>query len=175
MLFFKSKNKEVLDKGQRGYYDVRLYEQLADNLLYAGEDCLFSDKGVSVYARECKQALYKITLVDSIEEYKSLDLSNEKLFELNMETEFRNNFNLSSLKLTRQIHLVIFKHKTTESVEYATKHLSFDGNILALAMVYNDKKVTLDYYRYLPDYHNIMKDYNNMMYFDLAAKDKEME
>lgn len=174
--FLKPKtDKPKKDKDLRGFFDLKRYDQLVNDMTYAKDDLLMKTDGLKVYGRVCQECLYLIYFVDDFDLFLNTDASIKALKMSVLDSDMKFGFDPKSLDSNKVVKIVIIKEKSPRTIDYAKKHCGLKDNKLVHVFVYNKEEVRIEYYRYLPDFSNMMGDFNNLLFFDLACHDTEVE
>lgn len=164
--FFKKKEKEVLDC--LGYYETKQYNSLNNALVYADDVLIMKDDKISVFSRIYKGTLFIFTLVDDETGFnkESVKYDNIKgLIKEKLEDD-----NHDSL-----INIIVFKHKTDMTLSIAKQIPINTKEEFNHILVFNSKKIRLEYYRPVPKFYKLYKNFCEAIYFDLGAVDPKKE
>lgn len=157
-------SKKKSESGVIGSYDVKQYHSLKYALIYAKNEPVVESTDFDVYTRVYK----KITFVNAL-------IYNETSFNL----DFFKYENLKKLILDKNLEatdefilLIAFQNKNENTIKFCKEIRGSSKNGFTQGLVYDEDKVTLDYYISVPDYLERMNEaYCEDIYFDFAAID----
>ena len=165
--FFPKKEKIVEDEGVLGHYDSKQFHNHKYALIYAKEDCIFESEEFSIYTRAYKGTRFINILV---EDERNLDITKctyeslkPTLQEANIEPE------------EKSIVLVLFKEKNEATIQMAKKFCNSNKNHFEQALIYNSKKVQMDYYKPVPKFYKLYDHLCEDLYFDLSFIDPDRD
>lgn len=164
--FFKKKEKEVLDC--LGYYETKQYNSLNNALVYAEDVLILKDDKKSVYGRTFKGTLFLFTLVDDESGFNKNDVKYEVLKDLVDEK-------LEDSTHDSLINIIVFKHKTDETVRIAKEVPVNTKEEFNHTLVFNSKVIRLEYYRPVPKFYKLYKNFCEAVYYDLGAVDPKRD
>ena len=164
--FFKKKEKEVLDC--LGYYETKQYNSLNNALVYAEDVLIYKDDKKSIYSRIFKGTLFIFTLVDNEEGFNKADVEYENIKEMLKQT--LEDFNHDSL-----IQIIVFKHKNDFTLNIAKQIPLNTKQEFNHILVFNSKKVRLEYFRPVPKFYKLYRNFCEAVYYDLGAVDPKKD
>lgn len=173
-MFFKKKTEEKSKRVRVGYYDCKPLNQLYNDLTYAKEVCLFNSDEIKIFGRGYKGCLYKIIVATNFDTLLEFDYSNENLRDLNMSTDFEDQFSLEEFKNERMVEVIIIEENTPRTIAYAKKEFVVSKKHFRQILLLEKKEMVLEYHRLMPDYYRLYKDFCNVVFFDMAIRDKEI-
>lgn len=170
--FMGIKKKEKQEPGVIGFYDSKPFDSLKWALIYANEVCISESDdektaSVMIYTREYKKTSFINILVFKEEGFNPADYEYEKLKPLMQEKGIT--------PAPRSIILIIFQHRNEKTIEMAHHFYKSDKNNFQQALVYNPKRVQMDYYKPVPTFYRLYDVMCEDLYFDLAFIDSTRE
>ncbi len=173
--FFKKKETNKKDKDVYFSYDIKPYINLKYNMIFSHDSCIYDDEKVVVMARRIKKVLLKFVLVSDYDHYRKLDLSNEKLIELNKDKEFEYGFKIEDINSEFLVQVTIFEQKNEETKKYSIEMSKATKTEYLSYLVYDEETVVLNMYKRLRNYGPLFNEYQTAMFYDVGAKDPEEE
>lgn len=170
---FKKKKVEKRTDGVVFHYDIRPWVDLKYNLIYAHAVILFEDDKILVMARKYKKNLIKYVIVLDFEHYKTVDVSNERLIELNKGKEFEYGFSIEDLNIEKHVLVTIFKENNEETKAYCIEHTKTTKTSYEAFLVFDESCCRLYLYNKLRNFGPLFEEYQNAMYMDIKAIDPE--
>jgi len=170
--FMGIKKKIPQEPGVIGFYDSKPFDSLKWSLIYANE-ILISESDdektakVMIYTREYKKTTFINVLVYKEEGFEISNYTYEKLKPLLIEKGIK--------PAEKSIVLVIFQHRNENTIEMAHHFCKSDKLNFEQALVYNPKRVQMDYYKPVPTFYKLYDIMCEDLYFDLAFIDSIRE
>ena len=161
----------ILDEPKKnkvlGYYDSKPYHSLEYALIYANENLVLEDENCKVFSRVYKDTTFVNILVNeeiglNIDIYQYSNIRNI-LIENNMENT------------DKSISFMVFKNNNENSISLAKKFCNSTKKSFEQAVVYNEEKVRLEYYKPVPTFYKLYDHFCENLYFDIAAIDPYRE
>lgn len=157
-------SKDVNPNNISGYFDIKQYHSLKYALIYAKNELILENEGFLIYSRNYKDVTLVNILIEDENEFVPKSYTYDKVKELII------NKGLEAKELS--IVIMAFKNKNDKTISMC-KSLGASGkNGFIQGLVYDETRVTLDYYLGVPDYLTKLNEaYCEDMYFDFAAID----
>lgn len=156
--FFKKKEK----KEYLGFYDTKPYDALRYSLVYAKNTLIHEDEFVHVFARNFKGVVFVFTLVDD-----GLYLPEDYNYH-----KFKDQILACGIPDGKSIvNICVYQHKTLQTVEIAKKPRTNTKNEFNHVLIFDYKKVGLEFYRPVPVFYPLYEKYAEAIFFDLTAVD----
>ncbi len=159
--FLKRQPKEKLTC--LGIFDTKPYHYFESNLTYAKDILIQKKEGIKVFARVYKGTVLVFILVENEngfnpDDYTILTLKDE------LQNKLEEDFNNS-------VVLVIYKNNNDKVLALAKRPVENTKSDFYQALVYNSKRVRLEYYRPIPKFYKLYSHYLEAIYMDIAATD----
>ncbi len=171
----KTENKEkdnsmfkVLEK-----YDLKPYNELKYNLIYAHNELLIDDENIIIAARRYKKILLKICLVHNFKAFNNYKLDNESLKKYAIDKGYLEEITQDDLDCTKEVKLIIIKDMSEEIKKYCFINAKATKDSYCQYLIYDEEHSQLLRFRDLKDFDTPIEGFNTAMYFDLACIDKE--
>lgn len=159
--FLKREPKEKLNC--LGIFDTKPYHYFESNFIYAKDILIKKMEGIKVFARVYINTVLVFVLVENESIFNPDDYTIHTLKE-ELQSKLEEEFNNS-------VVLVIYKHNNDKVLELAKRSVENTKTDFYQALVYNDKKVRLEYYRPIPKFYKLYSHYLEAIYMDIAATD----
>lgn len=170
--FMGIKKKVPQEPGVIGFYDSKPFDSLKWSLIYANEVCISEsddekEAKVLIYTREYKKTQFINVLVYREDDFNVDDYTYEKLKPLLIEKGIT--------PAEKSIVLIIFQHRNEKTIEMAHHFFKSDKLNFEQALVYNPKRVQMDFYKPVPTFYKLYDIMCEDLYFDLAFIDSIRE
>lgn len=152
------------------HFDVRPYNDLHFDLIYAHCDNIYSSNEFRVYIRKYKNCLLKFFLVDDFSSFKDFDFSNDNLKKLISDVPLKYS-NESDFSLNKEVNFIIFSEKNEKIKEYCFLNAFASKNKVIQYFIYDSSQNRIINYRMLRPY--LKSEYRTGIFFDLSAIDRE--
>ena len=166
--FLGIKEKVAQEPGVIGFYDSKPFHNFKYALIYANETLISKSddektENVIIYSRNFKQTTFINVLV-----------YNEENFDL----DFYNYENLKPMLIEKGIEpkktsiiMILFQHYNENTIHMCKKFCNSDKYNFQQGIIYNPKKVQMDYYKPIPKFYKLYHAFCENLYFDLAFID----
>lgn len=158
------KKKEVKENtSYLGFYDTKPFHYYSSALIYA-KNYLIKEIGENkIYARVYNKTLLIFCLIANENGYNKNIYSYETIEE-EIKTKIEDVYKLV-------VHLTIFENNNEFTIGIAKEKTNNTKTFIEQVLLYNGKKVGLEFYRPVPNFYKIYEDYAVAIWFDLAAID----
>lgn len=171
---YKDPFTDDLDSQFKAYehYDVRPFDQLHYDLMYAHADNIYSNDFLRIYTRKYKDCLLKFILVDDFNIFKkeNFDFSTNNLKELVKDLPFEYG-NINDFDMKKEINYIIFNNKEEEVKKYSFLYTKSEKNKIIKYFAYDNTQNVIINYRMTRPYLN--EYYRTGLFFDLSAIDRK--
>lgn len=178
--FYHKKPKKIVDELDENSaikvlerYDIKPYDDLKYNLIYAHDELLVDDENIIIAARKYKKCLLKICLVHNFEAFSNYKLDNESLKQYAVVKGYLEEAKMEDFDTEAEAVVVVFKEKSEKIKQYCFINAKASKKSYEQYFIYDENHAQLLRYRDLKDFDTQMEGYNTAMYFDLACVDKE--
>lgn len=154
-------------------YDLKSYNELKYNLIYAHDELLVDNENIIIAVRKYKKTLLKICLVHNFKELNNYKLDNESLKKYAESKGYLEEISLEDLDCNKEVRLIIIKELSEDVKKYCFINASASKDSYNQYMIYDEEHSQLLRFRELKDFDTPIEGFNTAMYFDLACIDKE--
>lgn len=179
--FYIKKKEKIVDELDKDSpikvierYDLKPYDDLKYNLIYAHDEILIEDENILIATRKYKKCLLKICLVHNFDKFDNYKLDNESLKQYAIEKGYLEEASLEDFDTDNEAIAIIFKEKSQRVKNYCFINAHASRKTYKQLFIYDTEHAQLLRYRDLKDFDTQMDAFNTLMYFDIACVDKEV-
>lgn len=178
-MFFFSKKKKVESKDDSLFkvvdkFDLKPYQDLKYDLIYAHNEIIFENDDVTIGVRKYKDTLLKFMLINNFEQIKNYNLSDESIRKYAHQKGYYEYIKEEDLDAKKAVEIYIFKQTSEDIKRYAFINAKTTDILYRQYFIYDHENGCLLQYRKLRDFGPLVPEYLTALYFDLACVDKEM-
>lgn len=173
-ILFPFKKRIKQEEGVIGFYDSRPFDHFRNSLIYANETLILKNDAVEIYSRIYKDTTFVNVLVYDEVGLKVEDYKFDKIKPMLRDREYfdaKTRENVLFKDTKNNIVLLLFIHNNEITKELAKKFHDSSKYNFEQALVYNPRRVQMDFFKPVPKFYKLYDIFCEDLYFDLGFID----
>lgn len=165
--------KKYLGFKRYEYFEIRPLFDLKNNLLYQHANLLFEEDFCYVMAKKRKEVIYKYIIINDLDKYKALNLTDELLVSYNLGRKFEYGFKIEELGKLKTVEVYILAAMDERTIKYSILNTSAEKELYKMGLCYDEENTILVQFMMNKEYGGLSKEFKVAVYHDIGAKDVE--